>query len=33
VQEQFETPQEYRNFVEESIPDEIERNLEKYMFD
>jgi REP element-mobilizing transposase RayT len=33
VQEQFGTPQEYRKFVEDAIPDEIEHKLEKYMLD
>jgi REP-associated tyrosine transposase len=33
VYEQFGTPPEYRKFVEDAIPDEIERKLEKYMFD
>ena len=33
VQAQFGTPEEYRKFVEDAIPDEIERKLEKYMLD
>ena len=33
VREQFETPEEYRKFVEDEIPNEIMRKLEKYMLD
>jgi REP element-mobilizing transposase RayT len=33
VREQFGTPDEYRKFVEDAIPDEIERRLEKYKLD
>ncbi len=33
VNEQFGTPQEHHKFVEDAILDEIERKLEKYMFD
>ena len=33
VREQFETPEEYRKFVEDEIPNQIMRKLEKYMLD
>jgi len=33
VREQFGTPQEYRKFVEDDIPNAIERKLAKYMLD
>lgn len=33
VQEQFGMPQEYRKFVEDAIPNEIQRRLEKYKLD
>jgi putative transposase len=33
VREQFGTPDEYRKFVEDAIPAEIERRLEKYKLD
>jgi putative transposase len=33
VREQFETPEEYRKFVEDEIPNEIMRKLEKYILD
>jgi len=33
VREQFDTPQEYRKFVEDEIPGAIERKLSKYMLD
>ena len=33
IEEQFGTPEEYKKFVENDIPDAIDRKLAKYMFD